>query len=188
MIGSTRRTLLLKNPDPSIRDRATALFGGAAAAPRNEVIDKYRQSLSLPGQRDRGQQVFERVCVACHRFRDRGSDIGPNLSAYGQPSTSSEKLLISVLDPNRDVSPEYIGYGVLLRDGRVLTGILAAQTPNSITLKQPGNSADTVILRKDIEEMTSSNLSLMPEGLEQSIKPEDMADLLAFLLAIREGI
>jgi putative membrane-bound dehydrogenase-like protein len=188
IIGSTRRSSLLKNPDLSIRDRATALFGDAAAAPRNEVIDRYKQSLSLPGRHERGQQVFERVCVACHRFRDMGNDIGPHLSAYGQPATSSEKLLISILDPNRDVSPEYIGYGVSLTDGRVLTGIVAAQTPNSITLKQPGNSADTVILRKEIEEMTSSNLSLMPEGLEQSIKPEEMADLLAFLLAIRGGI
>jgi putative heme-binding domain-containing protein len=189
MIGPARRTSLMKNPDQSIRDHATALFGDTVSAPRNEVINKYRAALSLPGHRDRGQQVFERICLACHRFGDKGSDIGPNLSAYGQPASSSEKLLINILDPNREVAPDYVGYDVTLKDGRVLTGIIGTQTPNSVTLKQPGTGGSgIVILRNNIEEMRSNNLSLMPEGLEQSISVEEMADLLAFLTAIRGGI
>jgi putative membrane-bound dehydrogenase-like protein len=189
MIASTRKASLMKNSDQSIRDRATALFGDAASAPRNEVINKYKTALTLSGHRDRGQEVFERICVACHRFRDKGNDIGPNLSAYGQPSTSSEKLLINILNPNREVAPDYVGYDVTLKDGRVLTGIIATQTPNSLTLKQAGKEGPgLVILRNDIEEMTSNNLSLMPEGLEQSINLQEMADLLAFLTAIRGGI
>ena len=95
--------------------------------------------------------------------------------------------MISILDPNREVAPDYVGYVVELNDGRTLTGIIAAQTPNSITLKQAGSGGE-VILRSDIKEMKSSSLSLMPEGFEQSIKPEEMADLLAFLMAIRGGI
>jgi hypothetical protein len=63
------------------------------------------------------------------------------------------------------------------------------QTPNSVTLKQVGSEGPgIVILRNNIEEMTSSAVSLMPEGFEESIQLEEMADLLAFLLAIREGI
>src|SRR5262249_27048558 len=157
---------LLKHADPSIRDRAAALFGETASTPRNEVIAKYKAALSSAGDWRRGQQVFERICVTCHRFGQKGNDIGPNLSAYDQPSTSPEKLLIDILDPNREVSPEYIAYSVTLKDGGDLAGILATQTPNSITLKQPGNSAGAIILRSNIKEMTSSNLSLMPEGLE----------------------
>ena len=95
--------------------------------------------------------------------------------------------MVSILDPNREVSPEYVAYNVTLKDGSVLTGIIATQTPNSITLKQAGNEG-TVILRNNIEEMTSSEVSLMPEGFEESINLEQMADLLAFLLAIRDGI
>jgi putative membrane-bound dehydrogenase-like protein len=188
MIGASRRASLLKHADQSIRDRATVLFGEVVSTPRNEVIGKYKAALSSAGDCRRGQQVFERICVACHRFGQNGNDIGPNLSAYGQPSTSSEKLLTDILDPNREVSPEYVAYSVTLKDGRDLTGILATQTPNSITLKQPGNSVGTIILRNNIKEMTSSNLSLMPEGLEQSITIEDMSDLLAFLLTVRKGI
>jgi putative heme-binding domain-containing protein len=189
MIAANRRTLLLNHPDRSIRDRATALFSDAASKPRHEVINRYRPILSLPGDQRRGKQVFERSCTPCHRFGGQGNDVGPNLSAYGQASTSSEKLLISILDPNREVSPEYVGYDITLKDGRVLTGVIAAQTPNSVTLKQAGNNGQgTILLRNNIEEMTSSALSLMPEGFEDGITLEEMADLLAFLLAIREGI
>ncbi len=70
-----------------------------------------------------------------------------------------------------------------------LTGIIATQTPNSITLKQAGNEGPGIVtLRNNIKEMTSSAVSLMPEGFEESIKLEEMADLLAFLLAIRDWI
>jgi putative membrane-bound dehydrogenase-like protein len=188
MIGASRRALLLKHADPTIRDRATALFGEGFSTPRNEVIATYKAALSSAGDWRRGQQVFERICVACHRFGQKGNDIGPNLSAYYQPSTSSEKLLTDILDPNREVSPEYIAYNLTLKDGRDLTGILATQTPNSIVLKQPANSEGTIVLRNNIKEMTSSNLSLMPEGLEQSITIEEMSDLLSFLLTVRKGI
>jgi len=58
MIGSTRRTSLMKNPDQSIRDRATTLFGDTVSAPRNDVINKYRAALSLPGHRDRWAAGF----------------------------------------------------------------------------------------------------------------------------------
>jgi putative heme-binding domain-containing protein len=189
MIGAGRRTLLLRHSDQSIRDRATALFGTVPSKARDEVIERYKVTLSLSGDRGRGKQVFERSCVPCHRFGGTGNDIGPNLSAYGQASTFPEKLLISTLDPNREVSPEYVAYNVTLKDGSVLTGIIATQTSNSVTLKQVGREGPgIVILRNNIEEMTSSAVSLMPEGFEESINPEEMANLLAFLLAIREGI
>jgi len=74
------------------------------------------------------------------------------------------------------VAPDYVGYDVTLKDGRVLTGIIGTQTPNSVTLKQPGTEGPgIVILRNNIEEMRSNNLSLMPEGLEQSISVKEMA-------------
>jgi putative heme-binding domain-containing protein len=187
MIGAARRNALLNHSDMSIRDRAKALFNESISKSRDEVVNRYKSVLSLSGDRARGQQVFERACVTCHRFAGKGNEVGPNLSAYGQASTSAEKLLISILDPNREVAPDYVGYVVELNDGRTLTGIIAAQTPNSITLKQAGTAGE-IILRSDIKEMRSSSLSLMPEGFEESIKPEEMADLLAFLMAIRGGI
>ena len=81
-----------------------------------------------------------------------------------------------------------MAYVVELNDGRSLTGLIETQTPSSITLKQAGDGGGIVILRSEIKEMKSSSLSLMPEGFEESIKPAEMADLLAFLMAIRGGI
>ena len=65
-------------------------------------------------------------------------------------------------------------------DGTVLTGILATETATSITLRQQGGK-EAVIPRSEIDELKSSGQSLMPEGLERNIPPQDMADLLSFI-------
>ena len=74
----------------------------------------------------------------------------------------------------------FINLLVILKSGKVLTGLIAAETASSITLRRPDGQADTV-LRQDIEEVRSTGTSLMPEGLEKSITVEEMADLLGFL-------
>jgi putative heme-binding domain-containing protein len=85
-----------------------------------------------------------------------------------------------VLDPNRNVPPNFENYLCIDTDGRVTTGILTAQTANSITLLRQQNET-TTILRANIDELTSTGKSLMPEGFEQTISPAEMADLIAFL-------
>ena len=92
-----------------------------------------------------------------------------------------EEVLLHILDPNREVSPSYVEYVVALTDGRVVRGVIAAETPASLTLRRAEGASDT-ILRQNIEEMSNIGLSLMPEGLEKNIPPQDMADLLRFLL------
>jgi putative heme-binding domain-containing protein len=91
-----------------------------------------------------------------------------------------EVLLTAVLDPNQAVEARYVGYNVTTRNGRELTGIISAETSTSITLRTQGGAEET-LLRSDITDMRSSGLSLMPEGLEQTLKPADFADLFAFL-------
>ena len=86
----------------------------------------------------------------------------------------------SILDPNRAVDNNYFGYTVTTQDGRVLTGIIAAETASSITLKQPEGKVE-VILRDEIDELKGSGLSLMPVGLEKNIDAAQMADLITFL-------
>jgi putative heme-binding domain-containing protein len=90
-------------------------------------------------------------------------------------------VLIHILDPNREVSPNYLEYTVVLKDGRLLTGIIAAETDASVTLRRAQGGEDTVF-REEIEEIVSGGKSLMPEGVEQKIAKQEMADLIAFLL------
>src|SRR5262249_61189478 len=91
-----------------------------------------------------------------------------------------EQLLADILQPNRAIDNNYLGYSVRQLDGTVLTGILTAETATSITLRQQGGK-DAVIPRSEIDELRSSGQSLMPEGLDRNIPPSDMADLLSFL-------
>jgi putative heme-binding domain-containing protein len=89
--------------------------------------------------------------------------------------------MTQVLDPNREVAPNFIQYVVTIDDGRVTTGIIASETATSITLKRAEDQQET-ILRQNIEEIASAGTSLMPEGLEKKLSHQDMADLLRFLL------
>jgi putative heme-binding domain-containing protein len=181
-IRPIRRAQLLKHPNTAIRERAMRLLDAGTPGRRTEVIAQYQEALSLRGDAKRGQVIFERECMACHRLSGKGHEVGPDLEAIRHHPPA--QLLGNILDPNREVSPNFVEYLVTLRDGRTATGLIAAETATSITLRRSEGVTQT-ILRQDIDEMTSTGVSLMPEGLEKKISVAEMADLLAFLLPPR---
>lgn len=178
-VSSARRALLLKHSNQVIQSRAAALFGTAGTGPRKQVIDEYEPALSLRADPQRGQRVFERECAACHRFAGKGNDVGPDMAAASHHTP--DQMLTHILDPNREVSPNYLEYVVALDDGRVITGVIANESATSIVLRRAEGLQETV-LRKSITEIRSSGKSLMPEGLETKVSIQEMADLIAFLL------
>jgi len=182
-VPPARRKLLLESSDAALRARARALFGPDATDSRADVIARYTAALSLAADRDQGRKVFERECLGCHRVGAVGQAVGPNLSSV-QHRTADE-VLISILDPNREVAPEFLEYAVALKDGRVVTGLIDSETESSLTLKRAQGAEDT-ILRQNIEEIASTGKSLMPEGLEKQVTPQEMADLLAFVLELQQ--
>jgi putative heme-binding domain-containing protein len=97
----------------------------------------------------------------------------------GKPA---DQLVTAILDPNQAVEPRYIAYSATTTDGRAFAGVISSETGNSLTLKAPGGVEQT-FLRHDLKELASLKRSLMPEGLEQAISPQQMADLLAYLNA-----
>lgn len=180
-IPSTRRALLMKHTDSAIRDKAAALFGGDNLSARRDVIAKYKSALALSSDKANGTKVFVRECSACHRLGDQGTDIAPNLNTVQQ--RTAEEVLVHILDPNMEVAPEFIEYLVVLKDGRTTTGVIAAETATSISLRRPNNAQET-ILRQNIDQITSTGKSLMPEGLEQKLTLQEMADLLSILVRL----
>ena len=180
-LSATTKSRLTEHDNAAIRSRAQKLFTGASAG-REKVVASYQPALDLEGDKTRGQKIFKQQCQSCHRLGERqsGHGVGPNLASI-QHKTADE-LLVHILDPNREVSADYMLYEVRREDGQTATGIITDETPSSITLVRPGNVQET-ILRDNIEAITSSGLSLMPEGLEASISQQDMADLLSFVLA-----
>src|SRR5262249_21739200 len=181
-IPLARRTLLLQDRDPSLRARAQALLG-EAPGPRAEAIAHYKTGLDRPGDADRGRSVFERECLACHTLGTQGHAVGPNLA--GVRRRTAEEILVNILDPNREASPEFHEYTVALDDGRILSGLVAAETPASVTLKGR-DAVEQTILRRNVAETASPGKSPMPEGLEKPISPTEMRDLITFLLKIQE--
>ncbi|WP_165243804.1 PVC-type heme-binding CxxCH protein [Paludisphaera soli] len=182
-IPPTRRTLLLKDADPAVRARAEALFAAESIGPRAEAVAKFLPALAKPGDPDRGRAVFDRECLSCHKVGERGHAVGPNLA--GVRRRTAEEILRSILDPNREVSPEFLEYTVALDDGRVASGLVAAETPASVTLRGREGLEQT-LLRRNVAEIAGTGKSLMPEGLETTVTPTEMADLIAFLLRIQD--
>jgi putative membrane-bound dehydrogenase-like protein len=174
-----RRASLLRSADSRVKELATKIFGDASPGPRREVIAKYQSALSMKGDAARGRGVFEASCATCHRVGDLGKDVGPNLAAIRQ--WNPDQVLINILDPNREVAPNFFSYAVETKDGRSLDGIIAEESAVSLTLKRADGVTETV-LRRDLAWLSGSGLSFMPEGLEAAISAGQMADLIAFLL------
>ena len=176
-IDAARRQRLLSLKSEAARKRAEKVFA-ATSTDRAKVIDSYRDALALKGQISRGKEVFAKRCAACHRLGDVGNSVGPDLA--GLANKSPAYLLQEILDPNRNVDSRYIAYLVNTKNGRTFTGLLASESATSVTLRgQEGQQQ--VYLRSELEDLTSTGKSLMPEGLEKDLSKQDLADLFAFL-------
>jgi putative membrane-bound dehydrogenase-like protein len=181
-VDPARLKLLQASASPALREQAVRVAKRLNLGRRQDVLRAYRPALDLRGDASRGKAVFQKVCAACHRLEGVGHEIGPNLATL--QNRGADTILLNVLDPNREVNPQYVNYLVTTRDGRTFTGMIAAETATSVTLQRGDNQSDT-ILRIDIEQMRSTGLSLMPEGLEQQIDRQGMADLIAYLMSLK---
>ena len=125
------------------------------------------------------------MCTNCHQVAGEGFSVGQSLSFNS--IANAEAALTNILDPNRQVAPNYEQYVVIDDSGRSYSGMMAEQTPSSVTLRREKGEQD-VLLRSNIEQITSTGKSLMPEGLEQNINETEMNDLLAYLKETLTGI
>ena len=174
------RVLLAQHPDEAIRNRALALLRPDTADERDRVVQHYQKVLDLAADSERGEQVFERECARCHQPQE-GDAVGPDLRVGVQGHTR-EELLQAILNPNAQILGLFQNYIVTTREGLVYGGVLAAEGPGSLTLRS-GPGEEETILRARISEIRASQVSLMPEGLEENIDPQEMADLIAYIQA-----
>jgi putative heme-binding domain-containing protein len=161
-----------------VRERAAQLLGVTASSARQDVYARYLPALQIAGNVARGQAHFENLCAACHRFSGLGHDFGPSLQSAR--SGGKEKLLTSILDPNREVLPQFFICSVETSEGESVVGFLESESATTVTLRQPGGVKRT-LSRDRIQILRTQHQSLMPEGLEAGMSPQDMADLIAFL-------
>jgi putative membrane-bound dehydrogenase-like protein len=179
-VDAPRRQRLLQFPNEGVRNRASGLFAASVNPDRQKVLDAFADVMILKGDPKRGAEIFKNTCATCHRFGQPpiGNAVGPDLASVGDKSTQG--LLIAILDPNRAVEPRYINYIATTTDNDALTGLLASESATSITLLGPDAKPQT-LRRQDLKDLRSSNSSLMPEGLEANLKPQDLADLIGYI-------
>ena len=172
---------LASHPDSKIAERAKALLargGGLPDPDREKVIQALSPIVMKGGDATRGKEIFKKECAKCHTHSGEGGKVGPDLT--GMAAHPKSELIVHILDPSRSVEGNFLQYTVSTVDGRVLNGLLAGETKTSIDLLDAEGKKQTLI-REDIEALTASKKSIMPEGFEKSVPTEGLADLLQFL-------
>lgn len=152
--------------------------------PEREQVVKEMAALlrKTPGDAKRGRAVFKNVCAQCHKMHGDGLEVGPDLTGNGR--SSFDQLLSNVFDPSLVIGHAYQAVTLTTTNGRLLTGLVVEDSPQRIVLKTQGEKLET-IPRGDLEEMSQSKVSLMPEGMEKQLKPQELADLFAYLVLDR---
>jgi putative membrane-bound dehydrogenase-like protein len=149
--------------------------------PEEKLAEMRRLSNDLrarDGNPASGHLLFTKHCATCHRLFDEGNRVGPELTYANRHDR--DFLLVSLVDPSAVIRKEYVSYVVHTDEGQVFTGLLVAQTAGDVTLLTAKNER-TIILRRKIEAIAESSISLMPENLLKELKPAEISDLFSYL-------
>jgi putative membrane-bound dehydrogenase-like protein len=164
--------------DKSVRELAAKVLSAQPASTRQQVIDSFLPAIDLKGDAVHGKKIYQDRCISCHRLGGEGHALGPDLVTV--KNSGRDKLLVNILDPNREVRPDYISYVVETKDGESYIGLVANESVTTVTIRQ-AYGKENIINRSDIKKMQSQGQSLMPEGLEAGLKPQDLADLMEYI-------
>jgi putative heme-binding domain-containing protein len=178
LLDASQRESILGKADLQDKDRWTKVLGPLGDPDRQAVIDRYRLAFQGDWDVEHGKVVFGQHCAVCHRIDQTGTAVGPDISDSREQTF--DKLLVSILDPNRTIDGAYYRYVVALESGEVVEGLLQESTADVVTLKSQ-NGATHRLMREEIESFQSTGNSLMPVGIEQQISPREMVDLLAYI-------
>jgi putative heme-binding domain-containing protein len=177
-IDSARRRQWTEHRDEAIRERARTLFKNLQPGDRMKVYEDYKSVVAMKPEPRNGKAIFAQQCASCHRLDREGVAVGPDL--FGIRNQSKEAILLHILVPEYEIQPGFAGYEVETKDGRVLAGIIAAESAASITLRRAQGEEET-IPRDRIVSLSATGLSLMPQELEKNMSRQDLADLVAYL-------
>lgn len=156
-----------------------------AAGPRPNGVAEWRKFLAVGGgDAAAGERVFFHAdgprCSVCHQADGRGGKVGPDLSTIGG-ALNRDRLIESILEPSKEIAPAFVSWTITTRDGKVRTGVIVDEGPNSTVTVADAKGKLETLMRQDIEERVASKLSLMPDDLPARMTPREFLDLLAYL-------
>lgn len=169
--------------DDAIRTLLTEVWGviRETSPDMQKEVEKYKGLYwaggSQPGDAPRGRVVFNRICAQCHYLFDAGGKVGPNIT--GANRGELDYLLQNILYPNAVIPNEYRAATLETKDGRVITGIIKSQDTTAFMV-QTVNELVTVP-RNEVTKVEQSDISMMPEGLINTLPPQEVRDLLYYL-------
>ncbi len=182
-LGVNQVRKLLASRDPELVKAVQSQWGtirDERNPKRDAVVAEMRALIGKnPGDPHKGREVFKKVCGQCHKIYGEGEEVGPDITVNGR--SSFEQLLSNVFDPSLVIGASYQARTIVTTEGRVVTGLVAEESDQRIVLKVPGGKREA-ISRGDIEEMKTSDLSLMPEDVEKTLNAQEIADLFAFIM------
>ncbi len=151
------------------------------SADKKPLIEKYKNIYwaggSQPGDASRGRAVFARTCQQCHTLFDTGGKVGPDLT--GSNRADLNYILENMVDPNAVIPNDYRAWTLETTDDRVITGIVKQQDDKMVLIVTPNETL--TVPRKEIKTLTQNQLSMMPEGLLDALKDQEVRDLIYYL-------
>ncbi|HVV74122.1 MAG TPA: HEAT repeat domain-containing protein [Verrucomicrobiae bacterium] len=181
-LSTTQQKFLREHRDADVRRLAEQVLGPYGASSRQKVLESYQPALRLTGDAAKGTDIYLQRCSSCHRLEGQGFALGPDLVTVKQ--AGKEKMLGNILDPNREVAPQYIAFEIETKEDESYVGIIASETTSTLTVLQAFGKKD-VIPRTHLKSMRSLGQSLMPEGLDAGLSAQDFANLLEFISTAR---
>jgi putative membrane-bound dehydrogenase-like protein len=163
-----------------------ARLGGSSLEQQQTRLKEFATLLSPSGNATQGRDVFfgkKAACANCHTIAGEGGRVGPDLTKIGA-SRSGTDLLEAIVFPSASFAREFRPYVIVTDAGKAYTGVITRQTADAVHLRT-ADLAEVRIPRSAIEEMKESNTSIMPKGLDTTLAPDELRNLLAYLQQLK---
>ncbi len=183
IVSPNQVRLLAQSKSEKIRDQVTKIWGAVRVQDSKErqvIVQQMTDFLTweAKGNARNGLAVYDRICGQCHILHERGYEVGPNITRNGRGSF--EQMVVSVFDPSLVIGEAYRSVTVLTDSGQVVQGLLIEKSEQRIVLKVQGGKQQIIPIG-EVEEIKQNEKSLMPEGIEQQLSKQELADLFALL-------
>ncbi len=180
-VGPANLARLRTHPNRKVAGEAATVLQrlNPAAAEKEALVARLLPEVSKPGNLANGKLLFTGACSICHKFGDLGlRDVGPPLAGIG--AKGIEELLVHIVDPNRQVEPNYTQWNLTTKKGETFVGVIVNENNATVTVRNQGG--DTEVKKEDLATRENSRRSLMPEGLE-GLGAEGLRDVIAFMVS-----
>lgn len=173
---------LKQHRDPELLRLAEAIWPNTGSPTTAEMDRKIQQVAGVvragSGDPYAGRTLFQNACGSCHKLFGQGAEVGPDLTVHDRADL--ESMLLAIINPSAEIREGFENHSVETKDGRSLSGFLVEQDERIVVLRGLDNQ-NTTLARSDLLELSAAGLSLMPEGLLDSLEEQQVRDLFAYL-------